>query len=191
MSDPLDLVRSLAAERRALEVSYRGALQAARDAGLPASRIGEAAGVSRQRVLQMTSAPAKPDEDLVAIVARLEELDARWDLFVDRLASALFVNPDAKREQLRRNTENGKRKRIHARSEKSARRRGFADGGAGLCLVPTVKSEGRRAAEAYALKYIDEHRGDGRLEQVIGELDEAAVLREQVSARSDPVWLHD
>lgn len=185
MSNELDAVRTIAAERRALEARYRGALQAARDAGHAGAAIGEAAGTTRQNVLKLTTAP------VVDVRAeRLEELDARWDRFVDELAAAFFVNPDAKREQLRRNTENGKRKRKSARAESAARKRGFV-GRAALDLVPTVNSEGRRAAETFALRYLEEHSLEPICVKVTGELDEAARLRESLAASTDPSWLHD
>ncbi len=58
MSDPLAVVRESASARKLAEADFRASLQAARDAGLSAARIAEAAGVSRQRVLQVTMRPA-------------------------------------------------------------------------------------------------------------------------------------
>lgn len=189
MSDPLEVVRQAAAARRAADLAYLAALQAARDAGKSGAAIGEAAGTSRQNILKLTTAPVV---DHAAVMReRLDHLDSLWDVFVAELASAMFVHPDAQREQLRRNTENGKRKRKAARASVAARKRGFGPTRAGVALLPTVKSDGRRAAETYALAYIEENPLEPFSVEVRGQLDEAAALREQLSTLTDPSWLHD
>ncbi len=189
MPDPLDVVRSAAAAKRAAERTYLDALQAARDAGHTGAEIGAAAGTSRQNVLKLTNAPVV--DTLGPMRARLEELDARWEQFIDDLTASMFVDPDAQREQLRRNQENGKRKRKHARAVSAAGKRGFRPAAGALTLKRTVKSDARRAAETSILKYIEEHPLEPHCVKALRELDEAARLREQLTAATDPVWLHD
>lgn len=191
MSRELDNLRAAQAAKVDAEAALVAAIRTAREAGETMQAIGDILGMTRAGVLYLLKrdgahVPARQ----TAAEKRLHELDARWDLFVDQLASAMFVNPDAQREQLRRNTENGKRKRKAARAESAARKRGFV-GRAPVDLIPTVKSDGRRAAETYALRYLDEHPLEPIAIKVTGELDEAASLRQALTASTDPTWLHD
>jgi hypothetical protein len=172
--------RAEAAKRRA-EEEFRASLLAAVESGIGYAQLATETGMSRQRVRQLATRAGVTSPRETAMRARRDELDARWERFVDELTAAYFVDPDAKREQLKRNQENGKRKRKYARAQSAARKRGLA------CrtvpaLVPTVRSDARRAAETYALRLLDGNADHPVLGKAVRELDEAAALREKLLA---------
>ena len=54
MTDPLARIRRASKRRATAETEWREAVKAAHAAGIPIRRIGDAAGVSHVRVLQLT-----------------------------------------------------------------------------------------------------------------------------------------
>lgn len=189
MSELVDVAAALQARTDA-EGAFVASLRTARDAGNTLQAIADVCGMTRAGVLYLLR---KHDGqgDEARMVARLAELDDRWERFIDGLAEA-FTSPDAKREQLRRNAENGKARRKHARADAASAKRGFR-GVARVALVPTVKSEGRRFAETYALSYVEKNPGHPVVARVLAELDEAAALREKLTTLHDArvPFLHD
>ena len=141
-----------------------------------------------QNILKLTTAPVV--DELGPMVARLEELDARWERFVDGLAEA-FTSPAVKYETAKRNPERRQTLDNHARALKALKARGIPASVTGPRLKLTVKQEGRRDAEAFALRYLQENSAHPVCVKVIRELDEAEALRKTIESRTQPAWLHD
>lgn len=190
MSSPLDKLASAHAARIEAEGAEQGALREARDAGATLQAIADVLGLTRAGVLhKLKQAGAHVPAKVSRAQKRLEVLDARWDKLVDTMA-ATMVHPDAQREQLRRNQQNGKQKRKNARAASAASKRGFA-GTRGVPMIPTVSSETRRAAEAKLVRLVEDHVDDPRFAGIVAELAEAETLRSELAQRLEPSWLHD
>lgn len=124
--------------------------------------------------------------------ARLVELDARWDRFIDALKDRYMPSEAERRsEQAYRNAQNGRAKRQAA----GVTRSGATSGGSAWksTVRPTVTAEARRFAETFALRYLEENSAHPVCVKVIAELDEAAGLRETLTALRDSrvAFLHD
>lgn len=167
-TDPLARVKRAAEARRRADAEYRSALQAARDSGLSAGDIAPAAGVTRQAVLKLTSAPDVTYQWRAKAEARLAELDDRWERLVDEIAE-MERPPDAHIQR-----ENAKR---NARRGKDARK--------GLRRRPSVLEEARAFAESKLLRTLRDHRDDPRIQTVLAEIDEANALRNALEACFD------
>jgi hypothetical protein len=156
-------VKRAADLRRRADEEYRASLQAARDSGLSAGDIAKPAGVTRQAVLKLTSAPSPTYQWRVKAEARLAELDDRWEHLVDEIAE-MERPPDAhiKRENAKRNGRRGK------------------DARKGLRRRPSVLEEARAFAEAKLLRTLHQHRDDIGVQRVVAEIAEAAALRDSL-----------
>lgn len=188
MPDPLERVQDAARERERAASAFVQALQDARDAGYSGAAIAARAGVTRQRVLQLTENPANTE---AGMTRRLAELDARWDRLVDAIAPR-FAHPDPRGEQARRNVKNGRAAKRYARSAKACESRGIPVGRPPV-RIPTVAEETRNLAETYLLRFLENDATHPLLVNVRRELDEAASLREKLAALQDArvPWLHD
>jgi hypothetical protein len=159
--------------------------------GISNRAIAAACHLSHERVRQIVNA-AKPAVDEARIEARLAELDARWDRFIDVLKDRYMPVESVRRsEQAFRNRENGRAKR----QSSGTTRAGVASGASAWksTVRPTVTVEARRFAETFALGYLEENGAHPVCVKVLGELDEAAALREQLAAVVDArvSFLHD
>lgn len=162
----LERVTQLASDLAALEVKreeLHAAIRAAVTSGEPAAAVARAAGISRQRVYQLV---ASGESRRTVVERRLSEIDGRYDELVDRIASG-FTATDAKAITAARNAQAGKRARK------------------GLGRLPTVKEEARRLAETQLLRVLSHRCDDPGIRRVQLELDEAALLREELDSLTD------
>lgn len=168
MSDPLARVKRAAATKRRAEQEYRAALAEAHAQGAGYAELARSAGISRQAVRQLIARHRTEADDERAMRARLEELDARWDALVDRLAARNM--PDEKtrrRDQAYRNARNGRSAKKNARTRKR---------------LPTVGEEIRGLAEAEVLRLLQNRPDDPLVRRIRAEVDEAETLRLQLQA---------
>jgi hypothetical protein len=169
-TDPLIRVKRAAEAKRRAEQEYRSALQDARAAGHSAAEIAGPAGVTRQAVLKTTVPPPRESEAQwrAKAEARLEELDARWEALVDKMAE-VERPPDSyiRRETAKRNGRRGK------------------DARKGLRPRPTVLQEARSFAESKLLRALRNHLEDPSVRLVLAELDEAHAIRNALEASFD------
>ncbi len=170
MTNPLDTLRDATEAADKAKAQVREAIVSARAAGESVPAIAEAAGLTRQRVYQIV-AEAKPAPDAAKLRARLEELDAKWEALVDKLAPRQGDRryragyPAVTRAQ---NTANGK-------SVKRGRGRIYTD--------VTVQIRNRAESELLAVL---QNRGDEPVVQaIVRDLDEAAALRKQLATLDD------
>jgi hypothetical protein len=180
VSDPLADVRAAVAAAVRAQADVRASIIAAVASGVRVPEVAAAAGLTRGRVYQILQAARPvptPDEEVM--LARLAELDERWEALVDLLAP----RPDDRRyncgyaaETRFRNVANGK-----------ARKRGRPP------VYQDVKPLIRDLAEAELLLVL-EHRGDELVVRALGDfdrdatirdLDEAAALRKDLAAFGD------
>lgn len=186
----LDQVAAATRERDAIQDNWVASLRAAVAAGATFGQVAAAAGVTRQRVSQIVGPTGrkpgrrKPEADTDAMEARLAELDQRWDRFIDALAER-YAHPDPKGEQAYRNRTNHRIKLAQSGKTRAGKNSGACSPFARMRVMPTVRDETRRFAETFALRYLEEHGAHLVCVQVIGELDEAAGLREQLTAMAD------
>lgn len=177
MSNPLDNVRGAREALEAAKVALRDAVVSAVGSGERAVDVADAAGFTRQRVYQLVSEAGATEERMSA---RLAELDERWERWIDRLAPRVddrrYVAGYAAVTRFQ-NAANGK-------SVKRGRGKVYRD------VRPLI----RDLAESELLEVL-EHRGDELVIEALGEgfdvqavrleLDEAATLREKLSAFGD------
>lgn len=156
---------------------------AAKDAGRSVIEIAATAGITRSAVYQIIEGERKRRAgNETTMAARLGELDARWDALVDSVAET-FMPADPRAEQAIRNGTNAKAKRTLA----GVTRAGKASGSVGRyrVVLPTVRREARNLAESKILRML-EHRGSEVIvRRIVAEIDEAALLREQLTALRD------
>ena len=187
----LDTVTEASDRQVKAQADLHAAILEASASGHSNREIAKACNLSHERVRQLVNA-ARQKVDEAKLVARLEELDARWDRFIDSLKDRYMpIESVRKSEQAFRNGENARA----ARQASGRTRAGGLSGASGRKsrVRPTVTVEARRFAESFALGFLEENGSHPVCVKVLGELDEAAVLREQVSAIVDArvPFLHD
>ena len=176
-------IREAIERKREAEQAYRDAIVAARESGVSVQAIAAEAGITRSAVYQLLEGERRRREGSEeAMAARLAELDARWDALVDSVAET-FMPADPRAEQAIRNGQNAKAKRTLAGVRKDGKPSGSI--GKHRVVLPTVRREARNLAEAKILRML-EHRVDEPLvRRIVAEIDEAAALREQLTALRD------
>jgi transposase-like protein len=179
----MDAVAVAATRKREAEALYRDAVVAAKESGRSVLDIARAAGVTRSAVYQLLDGEAKRRAgDEGRMRARLAELDARWDALVDAVAES-FMPADPRAEQAIRNGHNAKAKRTLAGVRKDGKLSGSI--GKHRVILPTVRREARNIAEAKILRSLEDNPQEPRVMAIVGELNEAATLREQLTALQD------
>jgi transcriptional regulator with XRE-family HTH domain len=179
----MDAVAKAATAKREAEARYRDAIVAARDAGQSAIQIAESAGITRSAVYQILEGERKRREtDEVRMEARLTELDARWDALVDAVAET-FMPADPRAEQAIRNGQNAKAKRTLAGVRKDGKPSGSI--GRYRVVLPTVRREARNLAESKILRMLENRADELLVQRIVADIDEAAALRETLTALRD------